>query len=95
MTGSVMDIQIYDVIDHTLMRLPSLAIMDFQIHFNLIYILVKNEGLFQIQFTPTQRLVVTAFFPIKMNVNRFRVSQNGFNDDLSVVFSNQNMVYQY
>lgn len=90
-----MDIQIYDVIDHTLLHLPSLAILDFQIHFNYIYILVKNEGLFRLEFTPTQRLINTAVFPIKMNVNRFRVSQDGFNDDLTIIFSNENTVYQY
>lgn len=90
-----MEIQILDVIDHTLLNLPHLAIMDFQIHMNFIYLLVKDEGLFQIQFTPTQRLQRTAHFPIKMNVNRFRVEQNGFNDDLHVIFSNDNTVYQY
>lgn len=94
-TGSVMEIQILDVIDHTLMGLPSLAILDYQIHFNFIYLLVRDVGLYQIQFTATQRLQRTAFFPIKMNVNRFRVEQNGFNDDLHLVISNDNTVYQY
>lgn len=30
-----------------------------------------------------------------MNVRRFRVIQDGFNDDLHVVFSNENTVYRY
>lgn len=30
-----------------------------------------------------------------MNVNRFVVEQNGFNDDLHLVLSNDNTIYQY
>lgn len=45
--------------------------------------------------TPTQRLIRQAHFPIRMNVHRFRVIQDGFNDDLHVIFSNENTVYRY
>jgi hypothetical protein len=75
--------------------MPHLSILDYQIHNNFIYLLIKDEGLYQIQLTPTQRLQRTAYFTIKMNVNRFRVEQNGFNDDLHVVVSNNNTIYQY
>ena len=92
---NIMKIQIVDVIDHTLLGLPSLAIYDFQVHFNYIYLLVKDSGLYQIELTPTQRLIRRSFFPIKMNVNRFVVEQNGFNDDLHLVFSNDNTIYQF
>lgn len=94
-TDSILTIQILDVIDHTLFDLPSLSILDFQVHFNYVYLLIKDVGLYQIEFTPTQRIIKRAFFPIKMNVHRFVVEQNGFNDDLHLVFSNENTVYQY
>lgn len=68
-----MQIQIFDVIDHTVLDLPELAIMDYQIHMNFIYLLVRDTGVYQLQFSPTQRLTRTAYFPIKMNVNRFRI----------------------
>jgi hypothetical protein len=68
-----MKLQIIDVIDHTLLGLPSLSILDFQVHMNYIYLLVKDSGLYQIEFTATQRLVSRSFFPIRMNVNRFFV----------------------
>lgn len=68
-----MKLQIIDVIDHTLLGLPSLSILDFQVHMNYIYLLVKDSGLYQIEFTATQRLVRRSFFPIRMNVNRFFV----------------------
>ena len=32
---------------------------------------------------------------VKKNINRFRVDQLGYNDDLNVVFANDNTVYQY
>lgn len=32
---------------------------------------------------------------VKQNINRFRVDQLGYNDDLNVVFANDNTVYQY
>lgn len=94
-TGTIMQIQIFDVIDHTLLNLPTLAIMDYQIHMNFIYLLVRDTGVYQIQFSSSQRLIRTSYFPIKMNINRFRIEQNGFNDDLHVVLSNDNTIYQY
>lgn len=72
-SDNIMKIQILDVIDHTLLGLPALEIMDFQVHFNYIYLLVKDSGLYQFELTPTQRLQRRSFFPIKMNVNRFFV----------------------
>lgn len=68
-----MSLQILDVIDHTTLNLPSLAILDFQVHMNLLYLLVRDVGLFQLQFTGAQRLQSRSFFPIKMNVKRFVV----------------------
>lgn len=62
---------------------------------NYVYLLVKDSGIYQIEFTPTQRLVRRSFFPIKMNVNRFYVEQNGFNDDLHLIISNDNTIYQF
>lgn len=47
-SDNIMKIQILDVIDHTLLGLPSLAIYDFQVHMNYIYLLVKDAGLYQI-----------------------------------------------
>jgi hypothetical protein len=69
----IFELEIIDVIDYTVLDLPSLSILDFQVHNNLIYLLVKNVGLYQIQFTATQRLVIRSFLPIKLNVNRFFV----------------------
>jgi hypothetical protein len=61
----------------------------------LIYILAYNKGLYEFRITRNQRLNIRSFFEIKMDVNRFRVDQLGFNDDLSVVLTNGNSVYQY
>lgn len=83
-----MSIQILDVIDHTTLGLKSLAILDYQVLDNFIYLLVKDAGVFQIQLSPTQRISRSAFMPVKMNVNRFRVERNGFNDDVYIVLSN-------
>ena len=33
--------------------------------------------------------------PIKLDINRFRVDQLGFNDDLNVVATNGNTIYQF
>jgi hypothetical protein len=95
MPDSIHNIQIFEVIDHTVLNLPFMSILDYQILNNFIYLLVKDEGIYQLHLTPTQRLQRSAHFTIKMNVNRFRVEQNGYNDDLHVVISNNNTVYQY
>ena len=68
-----MDLRIFDVIDHTMFELPSMTILDYQIHFNLIYLLVEDHGLVQLRVTPDQRLNIRSFMPIKMNVAKFRV----------------------
>ena len=57
-----MQVQILDVIDHTFLNIESLAIMDYQIHFNSIYLLVKNRGIYQLAFSPGQRVIHKAFF---------------------------------
>ena len=87
--------QIIDVIDHTFLNLPSLAIIDYQVHFNNLYLLVKDKGLYQLTFSPNQRLMHAAFMEVRMNVQQFRVEQLGFNDDLHVVVANDNTIYQY
>ena len=54
--SSPLNIKLLDVIDHTVLNLETLAIEDFQLHYNLLYILVKNIGLYQIRLTPSQRV---------------------------------------
>ena len=67
------DFRLFDVIDHTLFGLKSMAILDYQIHFNLIYLLIKDHGLVQLRVTPDQRLQIRSFMHIKLNMQRFRV----------------------
>lgn len=38
--------QILDVIDHTFFELEKLSIADFQVAYNLIYILAYNKGVY-------------------------------------------------
>lgn len=47
-SSSLMKIQILDIIDHTTFDLDGLSILDFQVHMNYIYLLVKGHGLYQI-----------------------------------------------
>ena len=61
----------------------------------MIYILVKNIGLYQLKIGPDSKVIIRSFMEVKQNVNRFRVDQIGHNDDLNVVFANDNTVYQY
>ena len=89
------DFRLFDVIDYTMFPINSLSILDYQIHFNLIYLLIKDHGLVQLRVTPDQRLYIRSFMPIKSNVQKFRVAQLGFNDDLHVVLANDNTVYQF
>lgn len=42
LTSEIHNLQILDVIDHTLLNLKSLAIVDYQYHGNSIYLLVEN-----------------------------------------------------
>lgn len=53
--------QILDVIDHTFLDLPSLTILDYQMHFNNLYLLVKDKGIYQLSFSPSQRILLTGF----------------------------------
>lgn len=94
-TDSPLAIRLLDVIDHTVLELDALSIYDYQVHFNLIYILVKGMGLYQFRVTPTQHLQLRSFMQINMDVTQFRVEQLGFNDDLLVAFSNDNTIYQF
>lgn len=87
--------QLLDVIDHTFLNLPSLSIADYQIHMNRIYILAYNRGLFEISINRDQYVQVRSKFDIKLDLNRFRVDQLGFNDDLNLVMTNGNTVYQF
>lgn len=53
--------QIIDVIDHTFLDLPSLNILDYQIHFNEIYLLIKDKGIYRFSFSANQRILFTGF----------------------------------
>lgn len=90
-----MDFRLFDVIDHTFFELPSLSILDYQIHFNLVYLLVRDHGLVQLRVTPNQHVQIRSYMNIKLNVQRFVVHQNGFNDDLHVAVANDNTIYQF
>ena len=87
--------QILDVVDHTYFDMEKLSIVDYQVHNNLIYLLIYNKGVYQMMFTPDQHLVKRASFDMALDITRFRVDQLGFNDDLNLVMSNENTVYQF
>jgi len=87
--------QLLDVIDHTFLELETLSIADFQVHNDLIYILAYNKGIYQFRLTLDQHITLRSIFPIKLDVNRFRVDQLGFNDDLNLVVTNGNTIYQF
>lgn len=61
----------------------------------LIYILAYNRGIYELRLTRDQHIQIRSFLPLTQDINRFRVDQLGFNDDLNVVVSNGNMIYQY
>jgi len=73
----------------------SLSIADFAVYDGLMYVLAYNKGLYELRLTPNQRVEIRSFFEIRMDVNRFAINRLGFNDDLNVVFSNGNSLYQY
>jgi hypothetical protein len=52
-------------------------------------VLSYNKGLYEIRLTSNQKV------EIRMDVNKFAINRLGFNDDLNVVFSNGNNIYQY
>jgi len=61
----------------------------------LIYILAYNKGIYQFRLTLDQHLQLRSIFPIKLDINKFRVDQLGFNDDLNLVATNGNTIYQF
>jgi len=75
--------------------MSKLSIADYQVHNNLIYLLIYNEGVYQMTFTPDQHLVKRASFDMALDITKFRVDQLGFNDDLNLVMSNENTIYQF
>ena len=87
--------QLLDVIDHTFLELPKLSIADYQVSYNLIYLLAYNKALYEIRLTPDQAIVIRSKFNIKLDISRFWVDRLGFNDDLNVVASNGNTIYQF
>lgn len=87
--------QIFDVLDHTFFHLDSLSITDHQIHGIDIYIQVYNIGIYKITIHTNQDVDVTAFVPVQLDATKFRVNQNGFNDDLSLVVANSHTIYQF
>lgn len=46
---SPLNIKLIEVVDHTFLRLPNLSIADYQVHNDLVYILIKNVGLYQLR----------------------------------------------
>lgn len=90
-----LDPQLIDVLDYTFFDLNSLSIADFQVHMNLVYILVYNKGIYELRLTPDQHVQIRSKFEMKMDMNRFRVDQLGFNDDLNIVMTNGHTVYQF
>jgi len=87
--------QLLDVIDHTFLDIPSLSIADYQIYANNIYILAYNRGIYELRLNPDQNIQIRSKFDIKLDIDRFRVDQLGFNDDLNVVATNGNTIYQF
>lgn len=87
--------QLLDVIDNTFLELDKLSIADFQINMGLIYILAYNKGIYEIRLTRDQHLVIRSILKIQNDIDRFRVDQLGFNDDLNVVATNGNTIYQF
>lgn len=84
-----------DVIDHTVLGGSTLSIADFTVYDGLMYVLSYGKGLYELRLAPNQRVEIRTFFEIRMDVNRFAINRLGFNDDLKVVFSNGNNLYQY
>jgi hypothetical protein len=87
--------QLLDVIDHTFLELSKLSIADYQVSQGLIYILAYNKGIYELRLTRDQHLQIRSFLPLQLDINRFRVDQLGFNDDLNVVATNGNTIYQF
>lgn len=87
--------QLLDVIDHTFFEMESMSIADYQIHQNLVYILIYNKGLYELRFTPDQNVQIRSRLDMQLDITKFSVDQLGFNDDLNLVMSNENTIYQF
>jgi hypothetical protein len=87
--------QLLDVIDHTFLEMNKLSIADVQVTRGLIYILAYNRGIYELRLTRDQHLQVRSILPLQLDINRFHVDQLGFNDDLNVVATNGNTIYQF
>lgn len=87
--------QLIDVLDRTFFKLQKLSIADIQIHLNHLYVLVYNKGLYEIRLTPDQYALIRSKFDMQLDITRFRVDQLGFNDDLNIVMTNGNTIYQF
>ena len=87
--------QLLDVIDNTFLEMDKLSIADVQISMGLIYILAYNRGIYELRLTRDQHLQIRSILPLQLDINRFRVDQLGFNDDLNVVATNGNTIYQF
>ena len=87
--------QLLDVIDHTFLEMESLSIADFQVYSDLFYILVYNRGLYELRVTPDQHIQIRSRLDMQLDLTRFRVDHLGFNDDLNLVMSNENTIYQF
>lgn len=61
----------------------------------LIYILAYNRAIYELRITRDQHIQIRSIFPIQLDVTKFRVDQLGFNDDLNVVVTNGNTIYQF
>ena len=58
---SPLEIKLLDVIDHTVFEKEGLAISDYQLYNNNLYLLVKNVGLYRFVLSPTQRIHQLSF----------------------------------
>ena len=54
-----------------------------------------NRGLFEMRYTRSQKVYIRSSFNIRNDVTRFSLNRLGVNDDLTVVFSNGNHLYEY
>lgn len=54
--------QLFDVLDHTFLELDKLSIIDYQVHMNIVYLLVYNKGLYQFRITPDMHIRREGFF---------------------------------
>jgi len=87
--------QILDVIDHTFFDIPKLSIADYQVFAGSIFILAYNRALYEVELDQNQYVFIRSKFDIKFDINRFHIDRLNFNDDLQVVATNGNTVYQF